>query len=115
MSDSTVLESSDVEAVTLLAALADPVRLAIVRALAESQRCVCELQERVGVAPNLLSYHLRVLREAGLIAATRRGRWIDYQLDTFGCARLWTALASAVLPSAGQATETATTQTSTAD
>jgi ArsR family transcriptional regulator len=44
------------------------------------ERCVCQLQEVVRVAPNLLSYHLRVLREAGLVAARRRGRWVDYRL-----------------------------------
>lgn len=32
------------------------------------------------MAPNLLSYHLKVLREAGLVEATRRGRWMDYRL-----------------------------------
>jgi ArsR family transcriptional regulator len=34
----------------------------------------------VAVAPNLLSYHLKVLREVGLIEGTRRGRWIDYAM-----------------------------------
>lgn len=48
--------------------------------LTSGQRCVCDIQERTGVAPNLLSYHLRVLREAGLVEATRRGRWVDYRL-----------------------------------
>lgn len=48
--------------------------------LAGGQRCVCELLEEIGVAANLLSYHLRVLRDAGLVDASRRGRWIDYRL-----------------------------------
>jgi ArsR family transcriptional regulator len=102
MAGSTVLESTDVEAVAGLAALAEPVRLAIVRALAEGQRCVCDLQEKVGVAPNLLSYHLRVLREAGLITGTHRGRWIDYRLDPDGIARLWSVVAVAGVPLPGE-------------
>ena len=67
-----------------LAALADPVRLRIVGVLAGGGRCVCDLQEKVPVAANLLSYHLRVLRDAGLVTAARRGRWIDYRLDGDG-------------------------------
>lgn len=80
-------------AAAAFAALGDPVRLRIISELADRPRCVCELLERVRIAPNLLSYHLRVLREAGLVSASRRGRWIDYRLDD-------TALASlrAVMP-----------------
>ena len=63
-------------------ALADPTRLRIVALLGAGPRCVCSLQEEVDVAANLLSHHLRVLREAGLIAGARRGRWIDYRLRT---------------------------------
>ena len=66
--------------VALLVAVADPVRWAVLEALADNQRCVCDLQERVPVPGNLLSYHLKVLREAGLVTASRRGRWIDYAL-----------------------------------
>ena len=48
-----------------------------------------------GVAPNLLSYHLRVLREAGLVTASRRGRWIDYALADDALDRLHAALPAA--------------------
>ena len=74
------------------AALGDPVRLRILAELAEGERCVCKLLERVPVAPNLLSYHLRVLREAGLILASRRGRWIDYRIAAPALARLRAAI-----------------------
>ena len=67
-------------AVELLAAAADPVRWAVLRRLASGQACVCDLQAHVSVAPNLLSYHLKVLREAGLVTTSRRGRWVDYDL-----------------------------------
>jgi len=65
-------------------ALGDPIRLRILGELVEGQRCVCELLEEIGVAPNLLSYHLRVLRDAGLVEASRRGRWVDYRLAPEG-------------------------------
>lgn len=65
----------------LFAALADPIRLRVLDVLGEGRRCVCEVQEALpGVASNLLSYHLRVLREAGLVEGTRRGRWVDYEI-----------------------------------
>ena len=62
-------------------ALADPIRLDILARLADgAEHCVCELLRETGLAANLLSYHLAVLRRAGLIAAKRRGRWVDYRL-----------------------------------
>jgi ArsR family transcriptional regulator len=76
----------------LLAVVADPIRLRVLDALAEQQRCVCELQEKVPVAANLLSYHLKVLSQAGLIVGTRRGRWIDYRLAADALGRLRGAL-----------------------
>jgi ArsR family transcriptional regulator, arsenate/arsenite/antimonite-responsive transcriptional repressor len=92
---STLVDSSPVELTVRFAALADPVRLRIVGVLAGGERCVCDLHKQVPVAANLLSYHLRVLREAGLVTAARRGRWVDYRLDGGGFAALW-ARASAV-------------------
>ncbi len=64
----------------LFSALGDPIRLQILDELGGCKTCVCDLQQTMGIAPNLLSYHLRVLREVGLIEATRRGRWVDYEL-----------------------------------
>ena len=45
-------------------------------------RCNCHLQDQMDLAPNLLSYHLKILREAGLIVGTKRGRWVDYALTS---------------------------------
>ncbi len=73
-------------------ALGDPTRLRILHVLADGGRCVCEIQAHVDVAANLLSHHLKVLREAGLVTAERRGRWIHYQLDPAGLAAVTTAL-----------------------
>ncbi len=64
----------------VLKALADPYRLQILDILSPEIRCNCHLQDQMDIAPNLLSYHLKVLREAGLIVGTRRGRWIDYAI-----------------------------------
>jgi ArsR family transcriptional regulator, arsenate/arsenite/antimonite-responsive transcriptional repressor len=82
MDTSTALEATRVDTSLAdgYAALADGTRLAILRALTSARRCVCELNEAVPVAANVLSYHLRILRDAGLVTATRRGRWVDYEL-----------------------------------
>lgn len=71
--------------VDLLKALASPVRLATVIELCKTPLCVHELMtalERSGreVSQPLLSQHLKVLREAGLVTTTRRGSEIAYQL-----------------------------------
>jgi ArsR family transcriptional regulator, arsenate/arsenite/antimonite-responsive transcriptional repressor len=62
------------------AALGDPARLAILRQLGTGTTCVCELAPQLAMAPNLLSYHLRILREAGLVEGRRRGRRIEYRV-----------------------------------
>ncbi len=79
-------------AAELLAAAADPVRLQILHELAGAPHCVCEIQESVPLPANLLSYHLRILREADLVVGSRRGRWIDYQLAPGALERLHGAL-----------------------
>jgi ArsR family transcriptional regulator len=81
------VSSKDVESISLesraavFSALGDPTRLSILDMLADGERCVCDIQDDLNVAPNLLSYHLRVLREAGLVEASRRGRWMDYRIS----------------------------------
>ncbi len=62
---------------------------------------MCDLHEEVPVAANLLSYHLRVLRHAGLVTAARRGRWVDYCLDGGGFAALWAQASAAGVPLPG--------------
>jgi DNA-binding transcriptional ArsR family regulator len=64
----------------LLRALAAPIRLAIVSELAQGERCVHELVEKLGAAQPLVSQHLRVLRGAGVVRGSRRGREIAYTL-----------------------------------
>lgn len=64
----------------LFKAFADPVRLAVVQALARGERCVCDLTGELGLAQSRLSFHLRVLRDAGLIESRDQGRWVYYRL-----------------------------------
>ncbi|OJV58837.1 MAG: transcriptional regulator [Cellulomonas sp. 73-145] len=90
MAVSTVAEVTTGTA--LLQVVADPVRWAVLERLSQGSRCVCDLQEHVDVAANLLSYHLRVLREAGLVTTARRGRWVDYTLAPDAAERVTAAM-----------------------
>ncbi len=82
----------------LLQALADPARLSIVRQLAsEREVCQCDLTACIELAQPTVSHHLRVLRQAGLVLAERRGTWVYYSLDPAGLARL-EHLAAGLLP-----------------
>ena len=78
--------------VVLLAAVADPIRWTVLQRLSANALCVCKLQDHVPIAANLLSYHLKVLRDAGLVTTSRRGRWIDYALAEDAQDRLRAAL-----------------------
>jgi ArsR family transcriptional regulator len=69
-------------------ALADPARLKILSELHRTPTCGCDLAPRLGMTPNLLSYHLRMLREAGLIEGTRHGRRVEYRLRPKGLEEL---------------------------
>lgn len=64
----------------LLRALAAPVRIAIVLELRESERCVHELVAALGVTQPLISQHLRVLKDAGVVSGEKHGREVVYRL-----------------------------------
>ena len=64
----------------LLKALAEPIRLQVIEALGDGELCVCELTEQLGLAQSKLSFHLRVLKESGLLADRQSGRWVYYRL-----------------------------------
>lgn len=63
-------------------AASDPTRVRILSLLAGGERCVCELVDALDAAQPRLSFHLRTLRDAGLVHDRRRGRWIYYSLNT---------------------------------
>src|SRR5437899_11348256 len=62
-------------------ALSDPTRVEIVALLSHGERCVCELQSALGVAQSRLSFHLKTLKDAGLVTDRREGRWVHYALN----------------------------------
>lgn len=72
------------KAAVLFHALSDETRLAIVDRLKEGERCVCELTDALRAGQSRLSFHLRVLKEAGLIQDRPEGRWMYYSLNPAG-------------------------------
>jgi ArsR family transcriptional regulator, arsenate/arsenite/antimonite-responsive transcriptional repressor len=81
----------------LFKALADPVRLTVIEALAGGERCVCDLTGELGLAQSKLSFHLRVLKDAGLLESRQEGRWIYYRLraDAIRAMQDWLAALAA--------------------
>ncbi len=74
-------------------ALSDPTRLAILCNLTNGERCVCDIQTDLDLSQPLLSFHLRALREAGLVRSRKAGRWAYYTVDPAGLKELKQALA----------------------
>jgi ArsR family transcriptional regulator len=62
-------------------ALSDETRLEIVAMLSHGERCVCELQDALDAAQSRLSFHLKTLKDAGLVTDRRDGRWVYYALN----------------------------------
>ena len=78
-------------------ALAHPARIRIIAMLRDGELCVCQLNAVIGVAPSTISAHLAELREAGLVAERKAGRWVHYRLAAEGAAQttlaaLWQTL-----------------------
>jgi ArsR family transcriptional regulator len=61
-------------------ALSDETRLDIVQMLCDGERCVCELTDSLDAAQSRLSFHLKVLKDAGVVTDRRQGRWVYYAL-----------------------------------
>jgi ArsR family transcriptional regulator len=71
-------------------ALSDPNRFDIFRLIAaqEAPICACDVVDRFDLTQPTISHHLKVLRESGLIQATRRGIWAHYEVDAEGLSLL---------------------------
>ena len=73
-----------VELTGVLKAIADPTRLQIlslINSQPEAKACVCDLAASISVSQPTISHHLRILREAGIVASEKRGTWVWYSLN----------------------------------
>ncbi|WP_442945555.1 ArsR/SmtB family transcription factor [Nocardia sp. SSK8] len=85
------------ELAVVFKALADPVRLRLLSAIAaraDGEACVCDLSTGIDVSQPTISHHLKVLREAGLLTSERRASWVYYRVVPQVLTRLADALAA---------------------
>ncbi len=69
------------QALRVFRALGDETRLRLVELLRDGEQCVCDLTAELDVGQSLLSFHLKTLKEVGLITDRREGRWVYYSLN----------------------------------
>ncbi|HEV8612370.1 MAG TPA: metalloregulator ArsR/SmtB family transcription factor [Gemmatimonadales bacterium] len=86
------------QAVQAFHALSDPTRLQLVDLLRGGERCVCELTDALEAGQSRLSFHLRILKDAGLVLDRREGRWVFYRLHQEQLGRLAGALTDCCAP-----------------
>ncbi len=84
--DLDLLPDSAVERLTKAAnALADPIRVQMVQLLGQQpDLCTCEFEELLGLGQSKVSYHLRILLEAGIVTRETHGTWSHYSLRNSG-------------------------------
>src|SRR5256712_44479 len=96
----TTKAGTDLErAAELFHALAAPTRLGIIEQLRGGEQWVCDLTDLLHTGQSRLSFHLKTLKDAGLLRDRRQGRWIYYALDPDAIAEIESAVA-AIKPSA---------------
>jgi ArsR family transcriptional regulator len=79
-SNDSAASDSLVRHASLFHALSDPRRLRILDLLRAGEQCVCDLQADLDIGQSLLSFHLKTLRDAGLVTVRKEGRWSHYQI-----------------------------------
>jgi len=77
----TTLVNANSRASELFHALSDETRLDILDILKNGGRCVCDLTSALEAAQSRLSFHLRVLKDAGIVSDRKDGRWVHYELN----------------------------------
>ena len=85
-----------------LKAVSDETRIGILAHLQSGECCVCEITGALDIRQSLLCFHLRILKEAGLISDRREGRWSYYALNREALQDLGKAVAALALPSRGR-------------
>lgn len=68
------------EMIDISRALSDPNRVRALMLLTEGPLCVCQIIEMLGLAASTTSKHMSILRQAGLVSASKQGRWMHYGL-----------------------------------
>lgn len=78
------MEQTHQQHAAVFKALCDPKRLAILEQLRSGEKCACKLLETQELSQSGLSYHMKILRESGLVKSRQEGKWTHYRLDPQG-------------------------------
>jgi ArsR family transcriptional regulator len=73
--------ATQISVLPLFQALADGYRAQVIELLRDQELCACDIAKHLGISQSKLSFHLKTLREAGLIEGRQEGRWIYYRLN----------------------------------
>ena len=65
----------------IMESLSDPIRINILELMMAGEICVCDIVKVTGLSQSKISYHIKILKDAGLISDRQEGRWVYYKLD----------------------------------
>ena len=67
--------------VGIMESLSDPIRINILELMMDGEICVCDVVKVTGLSQSKISYHIKILKDSGLISDRQEGRWVYYKLD----------------------------------
>ena len=67
--------------VGIMESLSDPIRINILELMMNGEICVCDIVKITGLSQSKISYHIKILKDSGLISDRQEGRWVYYKLD----------------------------------
>ena len=67
--------------VEIMESLSDPIRVNIIELMMNGEICVCDIVKVTGMSQSKISYHIKILKDSGLISDRQEGRWVYYRLD----------------------------------
>lgn len=80
LSDRVIAPEKADHAAKIFSALADPARIRILKLLEKESMCICDLTLTFGLRQPLISYHLKILKESGLVKPIKKGKWVFYEI-----------------------------------
>ncbi len=67
--------------VGIMESLSDPIRINILELMMNGEICVCDIVKVTGLSQSKISYHIKILKDSGLVSDRQEGRWVYYKLD----------------------------------
>jgi len=65
----------------VMESLSDPIRINILELMMNGEICVCDIVKVTGLSQSKISYHIKILKDSGLVSDRQEGRWVYYKLD----------------------------------